>query len=170
MYVKCSCRLVACFILLPLQLSKDQAYLDPLQPAVMVHNHVRAFAGWPGTRLVCLLCHPHEPGTGQVMELKVFRTRVVPAQAGPQPPMGPQAGVLAHSQQLAPVVLAGGSMLLHCGDGNWVEILEGRWSGNGGSPASLEGGRSLMSRVLTGRASKHCMFAAPRGAKHLLAP
>lgn len=80
----------------------EEGALSPeTQSAVAIHNRVRAFASWPGTRLKLM----HE---SEQLEVKVITTRVSPA-------------LRAKNKE---IILSGEALELVCGDGSVLEILE----------------------------------------------
>lgn len=73
------------------KLAKDEARLSFTENARIVHNKVRAFAGWPGTWADFVIVHPdeHDGNTtgkkqakGEEIRLKVVRTTVLREEGG----------------------------------------------------------------------------------------
>ncbi|NBW81644.1 methionyl-tRNA formyltransferase [bacterium] len=80
----------------------EESLLHPHEhPAAVLHNKVRAFAGWPGTRLKLVL-------GGEVAEVKVLTTQVSP-----------------HSKaKRQDIIFNGEALELVCLDGSVLEILD----------------------------------------------
>lgn len=76
-----------------------EGFLDFSQPALILHNKVRAFTGWPGTRAVFVVA-------GERVEFKIAKTRV------------------GKHFQVGKIDFVSGALLVGCGDGNSLEILE----------------------------------------------
>eukprot|EP00873_Tetraselmis_striata_P034684 jgi/Tetstr1/454948/TSEL_041809.t1 len=89
------------------KLSKEEALLDFSQPALVLHNKVRGFAGWPGTE--AMLQTIDGDGKRDEMKVKVITTRVG---SGPAP---------ADPEELE---FRDDAMLVACGDGSVLEVLE----------------------------------------------
>ncbi|XP_020523472.1 uncharacterized protein LOC18435160 isoform X2 [Amborella trichopoda] len=56
------------------KLRVEESWLSFDEDALVVHNKVRAFAGWPGTRTKVQIVHDNEPP--QILELKIITTKV----------------------------------------------------------------------------------------------
>ncbi|GIL59072.1 hypothetical protein Vafri_14029 [Volvox africanus] len=142
------------------KVGKVDGLLDFRQSAQNCHDRVRAMAGWPGSR-ASLLVENKTTGLLEPIEVRVLRTRVVatsPGRAGPKPaaistiPMlgcMAAADTMSISSKLSGQPPAGtrgqlmytstGELLVPCGDGNMLSILEmaRRRAGNtGDSPSS----------------------------------
>ncbi|KAG2437271.1 hypothetical protein HXX76_005930 [Chlamydomonas incerta] len=138
---------------------RHEGYLDFRQPAAQLHNTVRALAGWPGARATLLL-EAKGADTREPIEIKILRTRVAspdqlrtfprarrpPHATDQQPPQGQPTGAAtaavpaAADAPLPPgaaaqvVVTPAGELLVPCGDGSLLQILEvGRRSGGVGA-------------------------------------
>lgn len=60
------------------KVSVDESWLCFDQPALMLHNKVRAFAGWPGTRTKVQIINGNGDGIdeSQILEIKIVTTKV----------------------------------------------------------------------------------------------
>lgn len=60
------------------KVSIDESWLCFDQPALMLHNKVRAFAGWPGTRTKVQIINGNGDGIdeSQILEIKIVTTKV----------------------------------------------------------------------------------------------
>ncbi|KAG6553189.1 hypothetical protein Mapa_005249 [Marchantia paleacea] len=91
----------------------EESWLCFDQPAEVLHNKVRAFAEWPGTRAKFLLSNSN--GDVQTIELKIVTTRVKHVSHGSLP----SGGELS---------LVGDALVVPCGgegsDGTCLEILQ----------------------------------------------
>ncbi|NBO36983.1 methionyl-tRNA formyltransferase [bacterium] len=84
------------------KLSVEESLLRPDEnTATALHNRVRGFAGWPGTRLLL-------SNVSESFEVKVITTRVSPK-------------IRAANRE---IVLQGDALEMVCGDGSVLEILE----------------------------------------------
>lgn len=92
------------------KMSVEEGFLDFNQSARRLHNKVRGFAGWPGTRAVFEY-------DGLIVEVKIITTRVAPAA-----PLG--AVVTSQQGNEWPVKFASGALKVRCGDGEDLEIVE----------------------------------------------
>jgi methionyl-tRNA formyltransferase len=108
---------------LPLQLTKEEAQLDFQQSAPVLHNKLRAFAGWPGTFAALTVTSSSSSSEDaaaqqqqQHIQVKVLRSRVGDA----------AAEELVKAAPAGQVVFAdsGKRMLLPCGDGSVLEVLQ----------------------------------------------
>lgn len=86
------------------KLTKEEGVLDFREHALIIHNKVRAFAGWPGTTAAFKI------GGDNVDTLKILETRVRDCEHAP-------GGGGAH------VAIKRQSMLVHCKEGGCLEIL-----------------------------------------------
>ncbi|XP_026424053.1 uncharacterized protein LOC113320354 [Papaver somniferum] len=92
------------------KLTPEEAWLSFDQEAFVLHNKVRAFAGWPGTRAkICIL----DPLNGQqdTLEVKIITTRICI-----------QKDVQDHAKD--DVTLVGGALQFSCGGDTTLEVLE----------------------------------------------
>ncbi|PKI58040.1 hypothetical protein CRG98_021533 [Punica granatum] len=88
----------------------EESWLSFDQEASVVHNKVRAFAGWPGTRAK-LLVFDKENGIQNVLELKLITTRVcnqIKSDAG-------------GSDEIS---IHNGALIVPCGGRTQLEVLE----------------------------------------------
>ena len=93
------------------KLSQAEAELDFDLPAQQVHNKVRAFEGWPGTRATFQLEDPAGNGPAEPVVIKVVETRV-------------SREALGHDFQDRRVQLTkAGQLLVACGGGTVLEVL-----------------------------------------------
>lgn len=120
-----------------LQMSKEEGIMDFSQPASVLHNQVRALAGWPGTFATFTVVDPaaapaeqqdstfntssstngngtgsSKPNKSTEMTVKVLRTQVA------------HDASLTTSGSVGDVMFAGGRMLVCCGNSTLLEILE----------------------------------------------
>jgi methionyl-tRNA formyltransferase len=63
------------------KLSKDEARLAFVESAVILHNRIRAFAGWPGT-WGDFIVYDEAGGEREAVRLKVVKSRVLRAEGG----------------------------------------------------------------------------------------
>jgi methionyl-tRNA formyltransferase len=102
-------------------MSREEAQLDFSQPAQRLHDKVRAFAGWPGTFAPFTLLDDAS-GKAEAVEYKVLRTRVASAEAAAA--AAAAAGGGGGGAAGGEVAFAGGSMLVRCGGGSALEVLQ----------------------------------------------
>ncbi|KAL4179174.1 hypothetical protein AMTRI_Chr13g85980 [Amborella trichopoda] len=88
------------------KLRVEESWLSFDEDALVVHNKVRAFAGWPGTRTKVQIVHDNEPP--QILELKIITTKVYNNQF--------QGG--------GNVTFEGGVLIFPCAHGSALEVLE----------------------------------------------
>ncbi|CAD5196034.1 unnamed protein product [Musa acuminata subsp. malaccensis] len=90
------------------KLSNDESWLSFDQEAKVIHNKVRAFAGWPGTRakfqVIDMNGHPN------VLEIKIITTRVSDASGS--------------KESRDEITFVGSALLVPCAGHSWLEILE----------------------------------------------
>ncbi|CAL9239553.1 unnamed protein product [Arabidopsis halleri] len=92
------------------KIAPDEAWLSFDEEAFVLHNKVRAFAGWPGTRAKVVVLDD-KSGQQNVLELKIMSTRVckdLEIQDGGQDY----------------VTFKKGSLVFPCGGGTALEVLE----------------------------------------------
>lgn len=99
---------------------KTEGELDFRQPALVCHNKVRAFAGWPATYYNFQVINNDDDSSGSTVELKILKTRVLGnedenylKQVG-----GSERPVVVNSPDLR------NRLLVLCGDGNILEVME----------------------------------------------
>ncbi|GLC55992.1 hypothetical protein PLESTB_001052700 [Pleodorina starrii] len=123
---------------------KQDGVLDFRLPARRCHDQVRAMAGWPGTK-ASLLVEDRATGVLQPIEVKVLRTRVVAPDLASPHQATTSASAVATATATAGAGFAGssappsplppgtsaqclytsaGELLVPCGDGNMLSILE----------------------------------------------
>ena len=130
------------------QITKEESVLDFSQPAQVLHNKVRAFAGWPGTiAKITALPQPSAAAEassssssssssteGELLQLKVVRTRVpnedemeqLLTRRGTAVSSSSSSNSGGSSSSRGHVVFAQGNkrMLISCGGNTWLEVLE----------------------------------------------
>lgn len=88
------------------KLTPEESWLSFDEEAPVLHNKVRAFAGWPGTRAkVCVM--DANSGEESILEMKIITTRV-----GNNSTEGDDA------------TFVGGALVLPCGGNTSLEVLE----------------------------------------------
>lgn len=98
------------------KLEKADGQLDFREHAVVLHNKVRAFVGWPGTQTVFWIGSPE--GTAEKeMEVKLTRTLAI-REAGDLPK---DTGHVPHGFLEA---VYDGRLLIPCGGGSVLQVLE----------------------------------------------
>ncbi|XP_073060551.1 uncharacterized protein [Primulina eburnea] len=91
------------------KITQEESWLSFDQNAIVVHNKVRAFAGWPGTRAKVLVID-EKSGQNNIMELKIITTRVYS-----------RDDIKISEDE---VFFGKGSMIFSCGKGTALEVLE----------------------------------------------
>ena len=100
------------------KLSIEEGFLDFSQSATVLHNRVRAFAPWPGTRALLRM-------EGLDAEFKVISTRLGKTDFSEAPNAVPEAATGKDAIQAKDViVLQDNALFVHCDDGSTLEILE----------------------------------------------
>ncbi|KAG9448977.1 hypothetical protein H6P81_008942 [Aristolochia fimbriata] len=90
------------------KITSEESWLSFDQEALVLHNKVRAFAGWPGTRAkVQMMDENSEPDT---MELKIITTRT-----------SSREGVNSHESD---IILHKDALLFPCAGAAMLEVLE----------------------------------------------
>ncbi|CAH2065701.1 unnamed protein product [Thlaspi arvense] len=92
------------------QIAPDEAWLSFDQEAFVLHNKVRAFAGWPGTRAKVVVLDD-KSGQENELELKIITTRIR------------QNTEMLNGEQDY-VSFEKGSLVFPCGKGTALEVLE----------------------------------------------
>ncbi|KAL0701018.1 hypothetical protein Bca4012_057140 [Brassica carinata] len=92
------------------KIAPDEAWLSFDQEAFVLHNKVRAFAGWPGTRAKVLVLDD-KSGQQNELELKIITTRIY------------QSTESLNGEQDY-VTFKKGSLVFPCGGGTALEVLE----------------------------------------------
>ncbi|KAK4416438.1 Methionyl-tRNA formyltransferase [Sesamum alatum] len=92
------------------KITPEESWLSFDQDARILHNKVRAFAGWPGTRAKVSVLDP-KGGQHNIIELKIISTRVY-------------GNNEIQSGQMDDILFAKGSLIFPCGGGTALEVLE----------------------------------------------
>ncbi|XAR71397.1 Methionyl-tRNA formyltransferase [Bertholletia excelsa] len=92
------------------KISPEESLLSFDQEVLIIHNKVRAFAGWPGTR-ARLAVIDSKSGQQSILELKIITTRV----CSEAKLMDTEGGDIAFSK---------GALVIHCGNSTVLEVLE----------------------------------------------
>ncbi|XP_051141512.1 uncharacterized protein LOC127258628 [Andrographis paniculata] len=92
------------------KISPEESWLSFEETAAVIHNKVRAFAGWPGTRVKVAAVDP-ESSMQKTIELKIITTKV---NNDPDP----------HISETDGAFLSKGSLIFPCGSGTYLEVLE----------------------------------------------
>ncbi|OVA14032.1 Formyl transferase [Macleaya cordata] len=95
------------------KLTPEEPWLSFDQEAVVLHNKVRAFAGWPGTRAKIRVLDPNN-GQDSIVELKIITTRVC----------GNEKKNVQNDDDEDDVTLVGGALRFPCGGYSTLEVLE----------------------------------------------
>ncbi|KAJ7540247.1 hypothetical protein O6H91_10G006500 [Diphasiastrum complanatum] len=91
------------------KISVEESWLSFDETALAIHNKVRAFSGWPGTK--ALFLSKNSVGELETIEVKIITTRVKPYDSD-----------VSNSERA--VWLKGNSLVLCCGDRTVLEIVE----------------------------------------------
>ncbi|KAL5721989.1 methionyl-tRNA formyltransferase [Ranunculus cassubicifolius] len=94
------------------KLTPEESWLSFDQVAIVLHNKVRAFAGWPGTRAKVRVLDS-DNGEESILELKIITTRV-----------GNTSNVESDD-----VSFVGGALVIPCGGNSTLEVLEVQLAG-----------------------------------------
>ncbi|GIL79318.1 hypothetical protein Vretimale_16514 [Volvox reticuliferus] len=113
------------------QLTREEAHLDFFSaPAAVLHNRVRAFAGWPGTSATFLV-QDEATGVAEPMVLKIVKTRWTesPIQSCSASTSAPSGVTEADSRaaeggSAAAVLFVGDVMSVPCAGGTSLEVLQ----------------------------------------------
>ncbi|KAF9623427.1 hypothetical protein IFM89_003011 [Coptis chinensis] len=92
------------------KLNPEDAWLSFDQEAVVLHNKVRAFAGWPGTRTKVRILNANN-GEDNTLELKIITTRTCSLSD-------------VQYDEKDDVTFIGGSLVFPCGGHSALEVLE----------------------------------------------
>ncbi|KAK3165111.1 hypothetical protein QOZ80_1AG0029050 [Eleusine coracana subsp. coracana] len=90
------------------KLNADESWLSFDQEAKALHNKVRAFAGWPGTRAKLQLMNQN--GESQPLEIKVISTKVCTS--------------CDKTGDENEILFSGSSLLVPCSQSTWLEVSE----------------------------------------------
>ncbi|XP_019182422.1 PREDICTED: uncharacterized protein LOC109177509 [Ipomoea nil] len=92
------------------KISPDESWLSFDEEAIVLHNKVRAFAGWPGTRARLAVVDSKSNQTS-IVELKIITTRVYNSR-------------IAQDGEADDLFFSKGSLIVPCGGGTALEVLE----------------------------------------------
>ncbi|XP_059293393.1 uncharacterized protein LOC132046695 isoform X2 [Lycium ferocissimum] len=92
------------------KINPEESWLSFDEDAQVLHNKVRAFAGWPGTRAKLKVIDPSS-GDSSIIELKVITTQIY-------------GGIRSQDTEANDVLYSKGSLLIPCGGGTALEVLE----------------------------------------------
>lgn len=92
------------------KISQEESWLSFDQEAIVLHNKVRAFAGWPGTRAKIVIIDEKNDKSNE-LDLKIITSRVY-------------HGDHAHISKDDDVAFKKGSLIIPCGGGTALEVLE----------------------------------------------
>lgn len=90
------------------KLTSAESWLSFDQEARSLHNKVRAFAGWPGTRARVQVIGDN--GNSNILELKIITTR-----------SGKNFDIKSDGKE---IMFVGGALLFPCAKQSWLEVLE----------------------------------------------
>ncbi|XP_061337404.1 uncharacterized protein LOC133284412 isoform X2 [Gastrolobium bilobum] len=91
------------------KISPDESWLFFDQEAYVLHNKVRAFSGWPGTRAKVLVVENN--GQQKTLEIKIITTRV-------------RSHESVQSNEGDDITFVEGALAFPCGRGTTLEVLE----------------------------------------------
>ncbi|KAI4346959.1 hypothetical protein L6164_007817 [Bauhinia variegata] len=91
------------------KISPEESWLSFDQEAAVLHNKVRAFTGWPGTRAKILIVDKN--GQQKTLELKIITTRVC-------------TQINVHPNEADDITFVKGALLFPCGRDTALEVLE----------------------------------------------
>ncbi|XP_047956412.1 methionyl-tRNA formyltransferase [Salvia hispanica] len=92
------------------KITQEESYLSFDKKATVLHNKVRAFSGWPGTRAKVLVIDP-KTDQQNTIDLKIITTRV-------------HDNNEIRNGEKDDIVFVKGSLIFPCGDGTALEVLE----------------------------------------------
>uniref|UniRef100_A0A2C9WJR1 methionyl-tRNA formyltransferase n=1 Tax=Manihot esculenta TaxID=3983 RepID=A0A2C9WJR1_MANES len=92
------------------KIAPEESWISFDEEASVVHNKVRAFAGWPGTRAKLMLVDGKD-GNQNVIELKIITTRVC------------RHGII-QSNEMDEITFFKGSLVIPCWNSTALEVLE----------------------------------------------
>ncbi|KAH7658536.1 methionyl-tRNA formyltransferase protein [Dioscorea alata] len=98
---------------LALKLTSDESWLSFDEEAKILHNKVRAFAGWPGTRARIQVIDGN--GNPNTLEIKIITTRV--------------SGAYERQGEADEITFVGSAMVIPCAGQSALEVLELQLSG-----------------------------------------
>ncbi|KAF8676275.1 hypothetical protein HU200_047147 [Digitaria exilis] len=91
------------------KLNSDESWLSFDQEAKELHNKVRAFSGWPGTRAKLQLINQND-GEPDTLEIKIISTKV--------------SASCDKARDENEILFSGSSLLIPCSGSTWLEVLE----------------------------------------------
>ncbi|KAL8472691.1 hypothetical protein ACS0TY_029136 [Phlomoides rotata] len=97
------------------KISPEESWLSFDEKATVLHNKVRAFSGWPGTRAKVLVIDP-KSDKQNIIELKIITTRVL------------ENNEILRGE-VDDILFANGSLVIQCGEGTALEVSEVQVSG-----------------------------------------
>ena len=103
-------------------MAPKEAYLDFSCGAARLHNKVRGFAGWPGTKARFVVRRDGEDAAGRQLELKIITTRVGVDE--PPPSGGGGGGAGGAGPGAGAVELRKDCLRVPCAGGGWLEVTE----------------------------------------------
>lgn len=92
------------------KITPEESWLSFDDDAQVLHNKVRAFAGWPGTRARLKVIDPNN-GESSIIELKIITTRIY-------------GGINSQDIEANDVLFTKSSLVIPCGGGTALEVLE----------------------------------------------
>ncbi|XP_009773505.1 uncharacterized protein [Nicotiana sylvestris] len=92
------------------KITPEESWLSFDEDAQVLHNKVRAFAGWPGTRARLMVIDPSS-GESSSIELKIITTRIY-------------TGIRSQDIEANDVLFTKGSLVIPCGGDTALEVLE----------------------------------------------
>lgn len=92
------------------KLTPEESWLSFDEEAIVLHNKVRAFTGWPGTRAkVCVF--DTDSGEERILELKIITTRACSYNN-------------SQGDEEVDATFVGGALVFPCGGNSSLEVLE----------------------------------------------
>ncbi|XP_050228912.1 uncharacterized protein LOC126678084 isoform X2 [Mercurialis annua] len=104
------------------KLTPEESWLSFDEEALVLHNKVRAFAGWPGTRAKLALVESTDAGQ-YIIDLKIITTRV-------------HNNTVIQGNETNEITFFKGSLLIPCGRSTILEVLEVQLPGKRAASAS----------------------------------
>lgn len=92
------------------KINPEESWLSFDEASSVLHNKVRAFAGWPGTRAKVVVLD-HKSGQQNIVELKIITTRIYSNNNN-------------QSSEIDDVIFTKGSLVIPCSGGTALEVLE----------------------------------------------
>lgn len=91
------------------KITAEESWLSFDQEAAVLHNKVRAFAGWPGTRAKVQVVDVGSP-EANILEMKIITTRV--------------SSTRTQKFETDDVTFSNGTLIFPCAGGTALEVLE----------------------------------------------